>query len=230
VREISGWESVETVVGGINQWDEEWVYSGGAVRSANRIPLQPNTTYFFIAPTGSEWANVYCKDADGNTTVLGNPGYPFTTTSDTVYGTIATGGAYGTTYKNDISINYPSTDHDYHAYVGTTHTTDLGQTVYGGTVDVVSGTLKAYPYYASYNGETLDGEWICDRAVYSQGTTPPIGSQVVLISGESTTYTLTPQQINTLAGVNNVWVDSGDCSITYYADTKLYIDKKLGGN
>ena len=112
----------------------------------------------------------------------------------------------------------------------TTHTTDLGRTVYGGTVDLVSGVLKAYPYYASYNGETLDGEWICDRAVYSQGTTPPIGSQVVLISGENTTYTLTPQTINTLQGVNNVWADSGDCSITYYADTKLYIDKKLGGN
>ena len=95
---------------------------------------------------------------------------------------------------------------------------------------MVSGVLKAYPYYASYNGETLDGEWICDRAVYSQGTTPPIGSQVALISGESTTYTLTPQTINTLQGVNNVWADSGDCSIEYYADTKLYIDKKLGGN
>lgn len=45
-----------------------------------------------------------------------------------------------------------------------------------------------------------------------------------------TTYTLTPQTINTLSGVNNVWADSGDVTIEYYADTKLYIDKKLGGN
>lgn len=111
-----------------------------------------------------------------------------------------------------------------------TYTTTLPSTVYGGTVDLVSGVLNAYPYYASYNGETLNGEWVCDRAVYAQGTTPPIGSQVALISGESTTYTLTPQTINTLLGVNNVWADSGDCEITYYADTKLYIDKKLGGS
>ena len=28
------------------------------------------------------------------------------------------GAAYGTTYNNDISINYPATDTNYHAYVG----------------------------------------------------------------------------------------------------------------
>ena len=141
IRPISGHTECVTSVSGVNVWDEEWVYSGGSVRSANRIPLQPNTTYFFVAPTGSEWANVYCNDADGNNTVLGSPGYPFTTTSDTVYGIIATGGAYGTTYKHDISINYPSTDHDYHAHDGNTYTTTLGRTVYGGTLDVVSGEL-----------------------------------------------------------------------------------------
>ena len=141
VRPISGHTECVTEVSGVNVWDEEWVYSGGSVRSANRIPLQPNTTYFFVAPTGSEWANVYCKDADGNNTVLGSPGYSFTTTSDTVYGIIATGGAYGTTYKHDISINYPSTDHEYHAYDGDTYTTALGRTVYGGTLDVVTGEL-----------------------------------------------------------------------------------------
>ena len=100
----------------------------------------------------------------------------------------------------------------------TTHTTSLGRTVYGGTVDVVSGVLNAYPYYASYNGETLNGKWICDRAVYSQGTTPPIGSQVALISGESITYQLTPQTINTLAGVNNVWADCGSITKAKIAD------------
>ena len=52
--------------------------------------------------------------------------------------------AYGTTYNHDISINYPSTDHDYHAYNGTTipitWQTEAG-TVYGGTLDVTSGVL-----------------------------------------------------------------------------------------
>ena len=51
------------------------------------------------------------------------------------------GGVYGTTYNNDISINYPSTDHDYHAYNGQTIAKDLGRTVYGCEVDIVSGVL-----------------------------------------------------------------------------------------
>lgn len=45
------------------------------------------------------------------------------------------------------------------------------------------------------------------------------------------TYTLTPEQvgavITTLYGDNNVWADTGDVSLDYRADTKLYIDGKL---
>ena len=41
------------------------------------------------------------------------------------------------------------------------------------------------------------------------------------------TYHLTPQEITTLLGQNNIWADAGDTSVTYRADTKLYIDKKI---
>lgn len=37
------------------------------------------------------------------------------------------------------------------------------------------------------------------------------------------TYLLTPQQIMTLLGTNNVWTDIGNVSVTYTADTKMYI-------
>ena len=40
-------------------------------------------------------------------------------------------------------------------------------------------------------------------------------------------YTLTPSQIRTLLGTNNVWADAGDVSVEYNADTKLYIDNKI---
>ena len=83
-------------------------------------------------------------------------------------------------------------------------------TVYGGTLDVVSGELKVVPYYASYNGETLEGEWISDRDVYAVGTTPTIGAQVVNIGATPTTYQLTPTQVKSLLGTNNVWADTGD--------------------
>ena len=37
-----------------------------------------------------------------------------------------------------------------------------------------------------------------------------------------------PTEIKTLKGNNNVWCDTGDTSVEYPADTKLYIDRKLG--
>jgi hypothetical protein len=83
-------------------------------------------------------------------------------------------------------------------------------TVYGSTLDVVSGELKVVPYYASYNGETLEGEWISDRDVYAVGTTPTIGAQVVNIGATPITYQLTPTQVKSLLGTNNVWADTGD--------------------
>lgn len=39
------------------------------------------------------------------------------------------------------------------------------------------------------------------------------------------TYQLTPQQLTTLLGVNNIWSDTGDVNIGYCADTKLYIQR-----
>ena len=39
------------------------------------------------------------------------------------------------------------------------------------------------------------------------------------------TYQLTPQQLNTLLGTNNIWADTGNVDIDYRADTKLYIEK-----
>ena len=41
------------------------------------------------------------------------------------------------------------------------------------------------------------------------------------------TYQLTPQEITTLLGNNNVWADTGETTVTYKADIQKYIDKKL---
>ena len=39
------------------------------------------------------------------------------------------------------------------------------------------------------------------------------------------TYQLTPAEVNTLLGQNNIWADTGDSTVEYPADTKLYIQK-----
>lgn len=54
------------------------------------------------------------------------------------------------------------------------------------------------------------------------------GCTFVYYLATPTTYQLTPQQVSTLYGQNNVWVDTGDISVTYQASIKGYIDKVLG--
>lgn len=54
------------------------------------------------------------------------------------------------------------------------------------------------------------------------------GVQLVYELDTPITYQLTPIEVNTLIGVNNVWTDTGDIiSMEYPCDTKLYIDKKI---
>lgn len=99
-------------------------------------------------------------------------------------------------------------------------------TVYGAYVDVINGELVVdRAQIASYNGETLPSTWISDRDVYASGTTPTIGAQVVYKLAEPIYYPLTPTEIKTLLGQNNIWADCGNVSVEYRADTRLYIEK-----
>ena len=92
-------------------------------------------------------------------------------------------------------------------------TTPAG-TVYAGSADIVTGDIKAAPYYASYNGETLVGPWVSSMDAYDPEGTPTTGAQVVDLGGTMTEYHITGQDIITLVGDNYIWSDSGDVTIT----------------
>lgn len=51
------------------------------------------------------------------------------------------------------------------------------------------------------------------------------GVQLVYELATPLTYQLTPVQVRTLLGQNNVWADCGDTEVEYRADTKLYIER-----
>ena len=96
----------------------------------------------------------------------------------------------------------------------------FGTTVYGGTLTVNedgSGSIKARPYYSSYNGEALVGPWVSSMDAYAPGATPTTGAQVVDMGGTETTIPLTASQISTLVGNNVVWVTDADGDITVQA-------------
>lgn len=52
------------------------------------------------------------------------------------------------------------------------------------------------------------------------------GKQIMYPLAEPRTYTLTPAEIRTLLGANNIWADAGPVSVEYTADTKMYIDSQ----
>ena len=104
---------------------------------------------------------------------------------------------------------------EYESYNGTINTITFGETVYSGYLDVLKGKLYTCPYYASYDGETLTGHWISDRDVYAEGTTPTTGAQVVNDGGTLTEVELTPVDISTVMGQNNIYASTGDVSVTY---------------
>lgn len=83
-------------------------------------------------------------------------------------------------------------------------------TVYGGTLNVTSGELRVtLANIASYNGETINEPWISSMDVYSAGATPTTGAQVVYPLATPQTYQLTPAQVTTLLGQNNIFADCG---------------------
>lgn len=306
IRPISGWESVETVVSGVNVWDEEWELGGliwasgepvalnDRIRSKNYSPCVANTQYnIYNGQSGVSSVVTFFYDID-KTFISWTGNQLFTTPDNTHFFKLVAQNR--TTYNNDISINYPSTDTTYHAHnpnsavYPVSWQTEAG-TVYGGTVDLVTGVLTVTHKGVVYDGSS-DEAWGVEPQAGTQSffiarqadakalsdvnienmsySTFPftkaswivgecrltanyynflVGSVIDVTTVEEwrtwlsnnplsytyelatpQTYQLTPQTINTLSGVNNVWVDSGDCSIEYYADTKLYIDKKLGGN
>ena len=149
VRPITGWTGANAYVTGVNVWDEEYVpgtlnsngtvTEGGNTRivTKNYIPVLPLQTYMVVGsytPTSFDGRGAfYDKDynlvsytstfpsANMMNDVPNNLKYgTFTVPDGAYYLKFCTHPNYGGVYNHDISINYPSTDHDYHAYSGTT--------------------------------------------------------------------------------------------------------------
>lgn len=161
---IYGHDSVGANVSGVNVWDEEWrngyydattgIFApyNSQIANTNPISVKPNTSYA-IVPRGTTIRFVYL-DANKDVISVSNASNSITTPSNCYYINFNMFTAYGGTYKNDISINYPSTDTAYHAYEGDTYTANLSQTVYGGWVDLVKGAADSKDTHAlvTYDG------------------------------------------------------------------------------
>ena len=146
---ITGRTGADIYDTGTNVWDEEWesgawkvtdgtkLTNASYLRNKNAISVAPATTYYLYINNGSTDNVVLYYDESGTylsyTAGLQNGG-TFTTPQNARYCNFY---SKATTFANDISINYPSTDTSYHAYnpaswkVSVSWTDEAG-TVYGG--------------------------------------------------------------------------------------------------
>ena len=98
----------------------------------------------------------------------------------------------------------------------TSVTVQLGQTVYGGTVDLCSGVgTLTMANIASYNGETIGEPWLSSMDKYVAGATPTTGAQVVYTLATPITFQLSPNQLEMLERYNTLWADEGDIEVQY---------------
>jgi len=178
MRPISGWSEADVTRCGVNLWDEEWEVGGysettgqkdsanDVIRCKNYIPVTPNTSYYCSYGNADKVCEVFYYDANKNyinfqVTIDG----VVTTPNNCKYMTFRCRISYGTTYNNDISINYPSTDTSYHAYQGSTTSipfhdnSDNPITVYGGTLNVTSGELRVDRANVVINENSNIGLW-----------------------------------------------------------------------
>ena len=128
-------------VTGTNIWDEQWengyIDSDGSkgeaptrIMSKNFIPVVAGATYMMIWRAGLQRGRgayydashnlvQYCGDFPDNILSDGTHQYgTFTVPSGACYVKFCTNASYGTTYINDVSLNYPADDIEYHAYTG----------------------------------------------------------------------------------------------------------------
>ena len=158
---INGFSACDLVACGINLLDKtlstanKRTNNGVIINSTGNsisgyIPVLPETTYYILnalpSATGEAIA-FYDKNKNYLSRGYLTNGNGTRATPINAYYMIV---SYPIANQDTVACNYPSTDTSYHAYNGTTHTINFGQTVYGGSLDVISGKLtiteQAYTY------------------------------------------------------------------------------------
>ena len=95
----------------------------------------------------------------------------------------------------------------------------IGQTVYGGMLDVTTGVLtKTHENIPSYAGEDVGDDWMSSTGSLTDG------AQVVYRLPKPEIIQLDPAEIYALSGVNTVYADAGDVTVSGYSDPNTIIN------
>ena len=136
---------------GINVWDEEWelgaysnttgepVERNDRIRTKNPIRVKPSSTYYLKYYNTSLVVIRYNSNDEFLYISSMNDSGLVTTNGDTRYIRFY---LVANTYNNNISLNYPSSDTDYHAFNGTTQLISFTNPIYDGAdVNLLTGDI-----------------------------------------------------------------------------------------
>lgn len=241
VRPISGYDEVAVNVRGKNLWN----FTLSQAANSWIIPFLPQGSYVLSMQNIDDWwtgnsnnSSWFLRDVE-NTTVLARVIFSSPEVGERCFATfnVPYSGSFRlNTYVNNI-LNYVdnlqlevgSTPTPYEPYQGNDYTLTLPKTIYGGTVDAVTGVgSKTWGFIASYNGEAIPGEWISDRDVYAPGTTPTTGAQVAYKLAAPEPFQATGNQpIPALAGENTVYTDGNSLAVSGRSDLTAYIQQQI---
>ena len=233
VRPISGWDSVQVTRCGKNLLNPEKVAAISGYYGLTVTYEDENIIHIVGKPNNPDNGNLAFNVAETLDYSLSGKGLAITPFS--ISGNLTVVNAYGlrgptekliaiTAYL-DNAVTYDARVQlavsvenltAYEPYQGNDYTLTLPETIYGGTVDAVTGVgSKTWGYIASYNGESLPGEWISDRDVYSAGTTPTTGAQVAYKLATPEPFQASGNQpLPAVAGLNTVYTDGDSLDVT----------------
>lgn len=209
---------------GVNIWNEEveegYIYNGrnyastSYKRTKDFVPVKAGETYRFIGFTTDGQINCFDENKQYLRAFGMNNTFLYEMPERTCYIKFYNPNA---SFDSNCSINYPSTDTSYHSGKSNKYyTLSFGQSIYEGTIDFTTGVLTAtWGYIASYNGETLSGEWISDRDEYVAGNSPTTGAEVAYELATPLEIQLMPTEISLLQDTNNMWSSTGNLTVQF---------------
>lgn len=105
----------------------------------------------------------------------------------------------------------------------------FGVDVLSGAINSITNIVSAYVESTTYQSAHYYVSENLDAAFISLPNSTPENTvvQVCAKLAEPIEYTLTPQEVKTYLGQNNIWSDTGDTEVTYRADIQKFIEKKV---
>lgn len=190
VRDLIPWGNVGTWHGGSNTWDEQWevgtisietgenVVANDRIRAKNYNPCVPNKTYFIVDPTHGKNIRLFYYDREKN--FVGDSSWKdgeITTPSNAYFFRFIVASSYGTAYKNDIAINYPSSVTTYSPSAITPHPVNLQKNLFD-----PSAVIRRNRYLLNDEGveqKTSSSGYTLNRTKVESGKTYTISGTIV---------------------------------------------------